>query len=844
MSDLPHSSPVPKVPQHTVLTIVLLGCLLVGTLASFAFLSGARFDSVAKNYYVPQGYVKQVLGMLEVPPSEETGAGQKGPLRHQPFVADPINPMPRWGQLFFDDSMASPRQRDFFQLSGRLRHDMDAFNESGDGFFQQQSDDSVWVSPTYHKFALPYPSVRKSHIQITMGEGAKPSVVAEGLELRFDPVAKEAPPLLAKPLALSFEKWGMGKKNKNHDSASAYELQGPQGQLILRFLLWGDQVKLQLVDNIATRIYLNGDQINIRSGKHALAFLARKDDNAEDNAAPLLDGDRLRIYLRKEEREIALRYGLYSGNMASRSWIEDGKRVTLVDPELARVMPFVADLHTAFNRYVADHPDPSQIGQPTVKLTFDRKLHQEISDIFLPYVRSFDHNRSPLQNIQLEPACVCVMNALTGEVLAMPSYPAPADVDSLRKRMESRSIDGLNKAKLTKLALNQNLALIPIGSTTKPLLALAIWDQCPNLRTLVVNESRSERSAIFDYKLARYFNTVPRGMVTPESFLRVSSNDYTVHLGMLMLAGPNVQLARDGTKLLPNGHLELSHIIQGDTISGGLDRPDLTAFQKLRECFDVRLATNFQSKIGEDWDAGPLSSVFGEMHADGELLYRCFADVLPQRTNLRLDSIASVRYELISLLLGSGNNYWSNVMLTQAYSRLGTGHKVNARFAVDAKNAPKLTDTPKLPLDKTVVDMVHKGMRSTAEGADGSTATRISSGIRNAQSKFAKRGLKLIALCKTGTASRLGSVRDAAGNIIAPPRECAAFCLYIEVRDAKDNILAAVTSSTYLQDRGVTRGNTDPRNSGVAVEVSNDFLPKLIGWLEAQPGVIDVVATR
>jgi hypothetical protein len=283
--------------------------------------------------------------------------------------------------------------------------------------------------------------------------------------------------------------------------------------------------------------------------------------------------------------------------------------------------------------------------------------------------------------------------------------------------------------------------------------------------------------------------------------------------------------------------LDLSKHVQGDHINGVLDRDDLPAFRKLRDCFDVRLANNFQSKIGDEWESGPLSTVFTQMHADGELLYRHFADVLPQRTNLRLDSISSVRYQYLSILLGSGNNYWSNVMLTQAYSRLGTGRKVNARFVADAKSTTKLSDFPELPLDKNVIDMVHKAMRNTAEGAEGSTAKLIAQSVKAQQAKFAKRGLKLIALCKTGTAARV------AAHDGQPRRECAALCLYLEVRDANGNILAALTSSTYLQDRGTVEGG-GPKNSGVAVDVTNDFFPKLITWLEAQPGVAGVVAVK
>jgi hypothetical protein len=338
---------------------------------------------------------------------------------------------------------------------------------------------------------------------------------------------------------------------------------------------------------------------------------------------------------------------------------------------------------------------------------------------------------------------------------------------------------------------------------------------------------------------------VARGKVTPETFLRVSSNDYTAHLGLLMLAGRDVKLTpdKDGFSTIVGDHLDFHGLIKGDLIRGGLARPDLPAFAKMRECFDVSIEPNFQGGGEEVWQAAPLGTVFKQMHADGELLYRCFSDVLPQRTNLRLDRVNSVRGSYLSMLLGSGSNFWSNVLLAQAYSRIGTGRKVNARFVADPKDATKVTDFEPLALDAGVMGTVRKSMASTAEGEEGSTAKLISKAIKEQQVKFKQRGLKLTAICKTGTASRVPALKNGTGGQKEPARECAGFCLYLQVSDAKDNVLAALTSSTYLQDRGVTRdGGT--HNSGVAVDLTNDFFPKLISWLEAQPGVAGVVATK
>ncbi len=68
------------------------------------------------------------------------------------------------------------------------------------------------------------------------------------------------------------------------------------------------------------------------------------------------------------------------------------------------------------------------------------------------------------------------------------------------------------------------------------------------------------------------------------------------------------------------------------------------------------------------------------------------------------------------------------------------------------------------------------------------------------------------------------------GVVVEEKRECAAFCLYLEVRDKSGTPVAALSSATYLQDRAATRGKTDPQNSAVAVQLTADFMPELIAW--------------
>jgi hypothetical protein len=218
------------------------------------------------------------------------------------------------------------------------------------------------------------------------------------------------------------------------------------------------------------------------------------------------------------------------------------------------------------------------------------------------------------------------------------------------------------------------------------------------------------------------------------------------------------------------------------------------------------------------------------------LVYNSFSSVLPERANLQLDAVSSVRGKYTSMLLGSGTNYWSNLKLAEAYARLGTGRKVQARLTVDPKKETTLEDFEKLPLEDATLAKVHAGMQQCAEGVSGSTAERISDSIKAARTKFAAKGLTLFAICKTGTATRRSPVKK--GNVIVEDkRECAAFCLYLEVRDKSGTPVAALSTATYLQDRAATKGGTSPKNSAVSVQLTEDFFPELVAWLESQPGV-------
>ncbi len=843
-----HTLPIPQIHQRPLLLWVACCAVALGLIAAVLFVAGAHVDDEATNYYVPEGYRKNVTTMAKA-----------GAIRHDKTApADPRQVLPPWGRMIFDDANANPRQAQFYQESRRLHEDLRDFNETGGGFFEVRLDGKIYIAQQFHNFALPYPKRPAWRGSFSLAGEKLPSLVSEDLYLGFSATDEDGAPSATDYRVLKLDAWSHPGKNQTHYRARAFELLGEESPLA-RLALVGERVVLQLTNTNDCEIKLNGDVINRAGSESVSRFMQRRADMPEaklpNNSAPLRDGDRLRLRHLRTGREISLRYGRYAGGMVSRRWLEDGREVNLVDPELAAELPYFQQLQDALNRFVQQHPHPEQIGQPNIHLTIDRGLHSSVNRIFLDAVRGFDARRSAVSNIQLEPACICIINALNGDVLAMPSYPAPADIQSLRQRAQGGSLPSVTEAKLRRLSLNQNLTLIPIGSTTKPLFASAVWDTNPELRKLVIEEPAGGRSELLGYRLTAPYGTVGPRHVDAKGFLRMSSNDYTLHLGLLMLA-KGVTFGANGAPIFPAGKADLSAFFRGDTIPGGLDRPDVPAFPKLAECYDVGLVQRLTDGASAMWDAGLLQPMLRQLGvkdaamqaaAEGavpdksmadmrEILYNSFSSVLPERANLQLDTVSSVRGKYTSMLLGSGTNYWSNVKLAEAYARLGTGRKVQVRLAAEGGRESRLEDFPALPLKRETLALVYAGMQECADGLPGSTAERISDSVKAARKKFEARGLKLFALAKTGTATRRAAVMKK-GVMVEDKRECAAFCLYLEVRDKSGAALAALSTATYLQDRAATRGNTSPRNSAVAVQLTEDFFPELMTWLESQPAV-------
>ena len=730
-----------------------------------------------------------------------------------------------WGRIVFRDDSANAPQRLFHTESRRLHDDIERFNEEGSGgLFSVAGKGAIQVNRWAHNFNLPYPERRVWSGSFSFRGEKLPTLAGDHLMLAFAEHEEGKELRATERVVLGPHEW-IGQSGRPHQRARGYDLLGADGQgAVLRFEVNGEEVVMECVEGRETGVLvvLNGLELN-RGARDGLAELRERDKKLASNRYLLAPGDRLRVVT--GGHDVVFRYGRFAGGMVSRNWHENGREVSRVDPELAREIPYLQDLHDAASRFVATHPDPGSVEQPAVRLSLNRTLHVALQSELDRFLDDFDRRLSAVVGIERQPAAIAVVDALDGNVLALPSYPSPGKLRELERLGTVGRIRPLGEAERARLARNQNFPPVVIGSTTKPLFALAVWDTHPQLRHLVVDEPDGAMSSILGHKLPRPLATIGPRRIGPVEFLGKSSNAYTATLGFATLADPaSYEVGRDGLLRPAGGHPapDFSRHLRGDLIPGGLDNPSLPAFAKLAQLFDISLRVDHAADDMLRYDPAPLEALLRGMGEPDGHLPRAFREVAPAATNLQLASIDTVRGEFISFLVGGFTNRWANLKLAEAYARIGSGRQVRARLVIpnSERDAPEFR---KLDVAPEVLGMVHQGMAYAV--SKGGTARRLLPAVESETKRLAARGLELRVIGKTGTARRTKT------------NECAALCLYVELHaKGGGEPLAAVACTIYLQDRADTRAG-GVENSGVAALFANSVLPHLTAYLEEQPAV-------
>ena len=329
-----------------------------------------------------------------------------------------------------------------------------------------------------------------------------------------------------------------------------------------------------------------------------------------------------------------------------------------------------------------------------VHLTVDAFLDHTLSRALDDFARRRYAGR-PLR------AAVAVLEADTGRALALPSYPAAADVEELRLRRPGDA---------ALLARNHNFDHHPVGSAAKPLLAAAALAARPELAGLQVpcRPAGTPTDELLGFPLGDVTmpgdcGGVEDGRVDLVEFLRVSSNRYVLYLGMLALAE-----WRDGA---PRPDPEGVALAPGDAYTlGGRPfdrRPRLPVVKdaagpatELADVADRPLFQRFGALFGVGWhyrsdspgeriDLAPWRPALAAAgDAVDEETALAFSPVAPEEVNLRANLIQQLRQDLYTTLLGIGNHRWSNLQLAAAFARLATGRTDLEPRLVERVTAP------------------------------------------------------------------------------------------------------------------------------------------------------------
>ncbi len=356
-------------------------------------------------------------------------------------------------------------------------------------------------------------------------------------------------------------------------------------------------------------------------------------------------------------------------------------------------------------------------------------------------------------------AAVTVMNARTGEVLAMASSPhVPVDPRDIVDRD-----DPIAKA----ARLNQNLQLLPIGSAAKPMMAAAILSEHPALLSLKI-PAQHEIDDLLGMPIHRLGNHAVGTDVDFDSFIKNSDNIYAATLLLLASADRGTALCR----LAPGERYQLSgskwltttrsksvfEKVGADgechpSPPGGLRQ--LTWADRLNGIFDVNVSArgmNVDRYRYRNCSAG--GGLYGDDTHEGTPWRQLFEaapalapcrmiESTPVREALAIDAARNFRTDLLPVMLGNGEGRWTAVKVAEAYSRLVTGRRVAATFMPSNFTAftPLSEFTMQVPLTHAMT-LVPSG---TAAQTD------LPAALSAIDARLRAAGLVLGAFAKTGT---------------------------------------------------------------------------------------------
>ncbi|HYR27787.1 MAG TPA: hypothetical protein VEU30_04945, partial [Thermoanaerobaculia bacterium] len=440
---------------------------------------------------------------------------------------------------------------------------------------------------------------------------------------------------------------------------------------------------------------------------------------------------------------------------------------------------------------------------------------------------------------------IAVIDATTGEALAMGAWPRAASGERWRSRRVTDGASTWNELEpplawlgssasrpiASRHAVDANFTAIEMGSAAKPFWATAALTVHPTLdRQLLVRNGDCEKvtkgicyeQKLFGAELRRGWQVSPVARwIDFSTYLAASDNRYHTRLGMLGLAKEGEAIRDDGR----GGSRSTRESVSGqrvawdrypalaDSTGHTRDRPNQIAnlhqqplAAAMRDLFAVRGAT--PAAEGE-LRRNLLSFWSGDERDDlrSNAVLEPLAIVSPEAVDLRLRRVQDTR-EYLALLLGGSSSRWSNLSAAAAFSS----------WAMQKPVVPHIVERDAIPLPsrvaayddgaKAAAAKLRGGLRRVTE--DG-TALALRPRLRDLR----ERGYEIYA--KTGTLSTIDAERPTSRILIAIIR-----------RDDQGNVRNALTLSFVAERAG----------SGFATMMAGRYLERhqdeLVRLLEAK----------
>jgi cell division protein FtsI/penicillin-binding protein 2 len=558
-----------------------------------------------------------------------------------------------------------------------------------------------------------------------------------------------------------------------------------------------DVVKLRTSSNVILgKAFLLGENlvVNNRSEGFGNSLLINGQNIPQGRSLRLAPGDVMRLEWQETLRREALLYAriLPESPLISTVRNVNGRKLPItIAKNLSLSTPFRQDMNAILGDLGGRASKLEDLG---VRLTLSRTMHESTQRILTRWAES---KRKSGDDQSFFRAAITIMDAKSGEILSLASYPT----------MEILKDINLDADRRADLSRNHNLSRRPIGSIAKVPFATAIIAEHPELANLKIRASTKNKfSSILGIYIGKPYGK-PLSEAHPhrgygddwidfQEFLVHSSNRYAATLMTLATAGKLQDGDTQNASLLPLN--ERDSTCRADSLGRNDAFRIGTRTYRHRPALKFSLTPMNQSDIGTDLvrysrsvelEHTPfvedIESFFGvattvderpSFHLGKRRLgtdhldpssWRFLIDYLypgtgmvptgtllhasPERMNLSLDLVDDYRNQFLPLILGSGYSRWTNIDVCQTFSRLVTGLKVESSLVYDLENPPVNHQEPKYPSVGIPDHARATVLRALQDVPSQGTAKALRDNINNVNQSWARQGYRAGMFGKTGT---------------------------------------------------------------------------------------------